>query len=114
MNDTTGFPTASQAEALVAAYRVWIDTDSGDDDDAMAAAMFANLPGGGPGDHERCVTVDGFAVVAQRNRQDPAGTVYQLESYALDGHIDIFAASAPAAPTAAANPFSYLAHAETA
>ena len=108
MNDPTKFPTASQAEALVAAYRDWIG--DGDDDAGGDDAMFANLPGCGLDDDERCVTLDGFAVVAMRNRQDPAGTVYQLESYALDAELGAITDPEVIDP-AAANPFGDSAHA---
>ena len=104
MNDPTSLPTAEQSAALLAAYRVWV-ADGDSDDDAMAAAMFANLPAGLVRDDERCVTVDGFALVAQRNPLTPAGVVYDLESYAIDAELGDVSASevidlvaAPAAP----------------
>ena len=54
----------------------------------MAAALFAGFPGESPEDDERCVTVDGFALVAERCRH-ASGVVYDLYHYAVDGHIDI-------------------------
>ena len=88
LTDLTRLPTAADSATFVEAYREWQAEVIGDDD--MAAAMFACFPGRSLNDHERCVTIDGFALVAQR--ACPGGNwVYDLEHYPLDGNIAVTA-----------------------
>ena len=89
MPDVTTLPTPAQAVDLVAAFRAWQSADpTTGPDEPMAAALFAAFPGENPYDDERCVTVDGFALVAKRDRRPDGTEVFDLEHYALDGKID--------------------------
>ena len=89
VTDLTRLPTAADSATFVEAYREWQKPDG--EDALMAAAMFACFPGNSLADDERCVTIDGFALVAQR--ACPGGDwVYDLEHYPLDGQVAVTAA----------------------
>ena len=85
MTDMTRLPTAADSATFVEAYREWQKTDG--DDALMAAAMFVCFPGESAEDDERCVTIDGFALVAKREVYQDDSVEYDLEHYALDGNV---------------------------
>ena len=89
VTDLTRLPSAADSATFVEAYREWQAEVIGDDD--MAAAMFACFPGESAEDDERCVTIDGFSLVAKRSRYEDDSVAHELEHYALDGNIAVTA-----------------------
>lgn len=85
VTDVTRLPSAADSATFVEAYREWQKPDG--DDATMAAAMFACFPGQSLHDDERCVTIDGFALVAKRETYQDDSVEYDLEHYALDGNV---------------------------
>ena len=86
LTDLARLPSAADSATFVEAYRKW-RADPVGDDATMAAAMFTCFPNDLPDDHERCVTIDGFALVAKREVYQDDSVEYDLEHYALDGNV---------------------------
>ena len=88
MTDLTNLPTAADSATFVEAYREWRDGPVGNCSDAkLATAMFACFPGESPDDDERCVTIDGLAFVAKRDRYADDSVEYEFEHYLLDCNV---------------------------
>ena len=86
MTDLARLPSAADSATFVEAYRKWMREA---DDEVLAEAMFRLFPeNDGPRDR-RCVTIDGYAFAAKRDRYEDDSVEYELEHFTLNAHVTV-------------------------